>query len=82
MRIMTTKRFCFYTPDRKEKFVTQGNRIIEDCPEWAQSDLTFKAAIRDGSLTCLAKMEAVKEVDLQESAPANAHEAKKVKKKG
>ena len=84
MRIMTTRKLCFYSPDRKEKFQTSGNRIIEDCPEWAQNDDMFKAALRAGILTLLAKpVLAKEEVAIQEAAPANAHEeAKLAEEKG
>lgn len=75
MRIMTTRRLCFYTPDRKQKFETQGNRIIETCPDWAKDDSMFKAAVRAGILTCLMDMSTKEEVAVQEAAPANAHEA-------
>lgn len=81
MRIMTTRKFCFYSPDRKEKFTTAGNRIIEDCPSWAREDALFKAAVREGSLTCLMGMSTKEEVATQEAAPANAHEVKAKKKK-
>lgn len=75
MRIMTTRKLCFYTPDRKQKFETQGNRIIETCPDWARNDDMFKAAVRMGILTCLMEMSTKEEVAIQEAAPANAHEA-------
>ena len=75
MRIMTTRKLCFYTPDRKQKFETQGNRIIETCPDWARDDDMFKAAVRTGILTCLMEMSTKEEVAIQEAAPANAHEA-------
>lgn len=75
MRIMTTRKLCFYTPDRKQKFETQGNRIIETCPDWAKNDDLFKTAVRAGVLTCLMDMSTKEEVAVQEAAPANAHEA-------
>ncbi len=75
MRIMTTRKLCFYTPNRKEKFETQGNRIIETCPDWARDDDMFKAAVRAGILTCLMEMSTREEVAVQEAAPSNAHEA-------
>ena len=74
MRIMTTRKLCFYTPDRKQKFETQGNRIIETCPDWAKDDDLFKTAVRAGILTCLMEMSTKEEVAIQEAAPANAHE--------
>ena len=75
MRIMTTRRLCFYSPDRKEKFETKGNRIIETCPDWAEKDSMFQAAVRAGILTCLMEMKTREEVAVQEAAPSNAHEA-------
>ena len=75
MRIMTTRKLCFYTPDRKQKFETQGNRIIETCPDWAKDDDLFKTAVRAGILTCLMDMSTKEEVAIQEAAPSNAHEA-------
>lgn len=75
MRIMTTRKLCFYSPDRKEKFETKGNRIIETCPDWAEKDPMFQAGVRAGVLTCLMEMKAKEEVAIQEAAPSNAHEA-------
>lgn len=78
MRIMTTRKLCFYSKDRKEKFETSGNRIIETCPAWAKEDDMFKAAVRAGILTCLMDMSSKEEVKVQEAAPSNAHEEKKL----
>lgn len=75
MRIMTTRKLCFYSPDRKEKFETKGGRIIETCPDWTEKDSMFQAAVRAGVLTCLMEMKTKEEVAVQEAAPSNAHEA-------
>lgn len=71
---MTTRKLCFYTPDRKEKFETSGNRIIESCPEWAKQDAMFQIAVKAGILTCMMEMGLKEEVAIQEAAPSNAHE--------
>lgn len=54
VRILTTRRFRFYGPEG-ESIVSQGNRIIEDVPDWATKDDTFKAAENAGQLTRLEK---------------------------
>lgn len=75
MRIMTAQKLAFYSADRKEKFVSAGNRVIEECPDWAAKDAMFQAAEKVGILTRLAEKASTKEeVKVQEEAPANAHE--------
>lgn len=76
MRILTTRKLCFYSKDRKEKFETQGARIIENCPDWAKDDAMFQAAVRAGVLTCIMDLSSKQEVKVQEAAPSNAHEEK------
>lgn len=78
MRIMTTRKLCFYTPDRKESFTTKGQRIIEDCPSWVKEDELFKVAVKAGILTCLVAAPTKNEVAIQEAAPSNAHEAQEL----
>ena len=79
LRIMTTRKLAFYSPKRDEKFITQGNRIIEDCPEWCKQDLMFQAAEKAGILTELVLNTPTKvEQKIQEEAPKNAHEEKEV----
>lgn len=75
MKIMTARKLAFYSADRKEKFVSAGNRVIEECPDWAAKDAMFQAAEKVGVLTRLAEQTSTKEeVKVQEEAPANAHE--------
>ena len=77
MKIMTARKLAFYSPDRQERFISKGGRIIEDCPEWAVNDAMFKAAEKAGILTRLMDTTSTKEeVKIQEAAPANAHEVK------
>ena len=77
LRIMTTRKLAFYSPNRDERFITQGNRIIEDCPEWCKEDLMFKAAEKAGILTELLLNTSTKvEQKIQEEAPKNPHEEK------
>lgn len=75
MKIMTARKLAFYSADRKERFVSAGNRVIEECPDWAAKDAMFQAAEKVGVLTRLAEQTSTKEeVKVQEEAPANAHE--------
>ena len=74
---MTARKLTFYSPDRSERFTSKGNRVIEDCPDWAAKDAMFMAAEKVGILTRLAETTSTKEeVKIQEEAPANAHEVK------
>lgn len=78
MKIMTARKLAFYSADRKERFVSAGNRVIEECPDWAAQDAMFQAAEKAGVLTRLAEQTSTKEeVKVQEEAPANAHEVAK-----
>jgi len=78
MKIMTARKLTFYTADRSQRFTSAGNRVIEDCPDWAANDAMFMAAEKVGVLTRLAEKTSTKEeVKVQEAAPANSHEVKK-----
>lgn len=79
MKIMTARKLAFYSADRTQKFMSAGNRIIEECPDWAAQDAMFKAAEKAGVLTRLAEQTSTKEeVAIQEAAPANSHEVANV----
>ena len=74
IRIITTRKLRFYSPDRTENFVTSGNNIIEDCPDWAEKDGMFQAAKAHGVLQVItAPAQKVLENNLV--LPQNAHEA-------
>ena len=81
MRIMTARKLTFYSKDRSQKFTTAGNRVIEDCPDWAEKDSMFVMAEKAGILTRLVLASSKAETKAQEAAPKNAHEAKKATSK-
>lgn len=64
MRILTKKKFRFRND--KEVFVSQGQNLIEDAPDWIEKDGMFDLAVKDGSLV---KLDAVPIVQ-GSSAPA------------
>ena len=77
MKIMTARKLTFYSADRSQRFTSAGNRVIEECPDWAAKDAMFMAAEKVGVLTRLAEQTSTKEeVKIQEAAPANSHEVK------
>lgn len=75
MRIITTRKLRFYSPDRTENFVTSGNNIIEDCPDWAEKDGMFQAAKAHGVLQVITAAPAQKVLESNLVLPQNAHEA-------
>ena len=51
IRILTKKKFRFRND--KETYVSQGNNLIEDAPDWIEKDGMFELAVKDGSLVKL-----------------------------
>lgn len=51
MRILTKKKFRFR--NGKESFVSKGQNLIEDAPDWIEKDGMFELAVKDGSLVKL-----------------------------
>ena len=51
IRILTKKKFRFR--NGKEEYISQGNNLIEDVPDWVEKDGIFELAIKDGSLVKL-----------------------------
>ena len=78
MRIISSRKFRFYTRDRAESFVTEGRNIIQDCPDWAKEDDTFQAAHAAGLLQIISSgaMQRKVENEPEKVLPQNAHEAK------
>lgn len=78
MRIITSRRLRFYSPDRQLNFVTSGNNIIEDCPDWAKEDGMFKAARASGVLQLISTKKEEKEAENDKVLAQNAHESKQL----
>lgn len=78
MRIISTRKFRFYTENRQESFVTEGKNIIQDCPDWAKKDATFQAGLAAGLIQVISdrSVQRVMEKKADEILPQNAHEAK------
>lgn len=78
MRIISTRKFRFYTENRQESFVTEGNNIIQDCPDWAKKDATFQAGLAAGLIQVISDRAVQKrmEKEPEKILPQNAHEAK------
>ena len=78
MRIISSRKFRFYTPDRSESFVTEGKNIIQDCPDWAKDDATFQAALSANLLQVISSASAQRKLEKEPEKilPQNAHEAK------
>lgn len=78
MRIISSRKFRFYTEDRAESFVTEGNNIIQDCPDWAKKDAMFQCALQNGLVQIISSASAQRrlEKEPEKLLPQNAHEAK------
>lgn len=76
IRIITKRKLRFYTPDRKESIVTQGNNVIEEMPDWVERDLMYRTAKASGILSVLASapLQKLAENDPHKVVPQTAHD--------
>lgn len=51
MRILTKTKFRFR--NGKESFVSKGQNLIEDAPDWIEKDGMFQLAVKAGALVKL-----------------------------
>ena len=51
IRILTKLKFRFR--NGKDDFVSKGQNLIEDAPDWIEKDGIFELAVKDGSLVKL-----------------------------
>lgn len=51
IRILTKLKFRFR--NGKDVFVSKGQNLIEDAPDWIEKDGIFELAVKDGSLVKL-----------------------------
>lgn len=73
IRILTKKKFRFR--NGKETFVSKGQNLIEDAPDWIEKDGMFELASKDGTLVKLDSAPIV-----QGSSPAATEAPKPAKK--
>lgn len=76
MRIISSRKLRFYSPDRKESVVTEGKNIIQDIPDWATQDGMFKLAKSSGIISILSTraLEKKAENNPEQVVPQSAHE--------
>lgn len=76
IRIISSRKFRLYSPDRSENIVTEGKNIIQEIPEWAIEDEMFKVAKNAGLIQILSSrsVEKVAENAPEQIVPQNAHE--------
>lgn len=76
IRIISSRKFRLYSPDRSESVVTEGKNIIQEVPEWVLEDDMFKVAKNAGCIQLLSSrsVEKVAEVAPEKIVPQNAHE--------
>lgn len=76
MRILTSRKFRFYSPDKKESVVSEGKNIIQDVPDWVVKDGTFQAAKAANLLQVLSTSRILKEAENnpENLVPQNAHD--------
>lgn len=75
MRILTKIKCRFRTPDGNE-FVSQGQNLVEDAPDWIEKDPLFPLVLSDGKLLKLDTVPVV-----QGSADVSKPKKTAVKKK-
>jgi len=82
IRIISSRKLRFFSPDRKESIVVEGKNIISSVPDWAVNDSMFKAARSAGLIQILSTAKELKraENNPENVVPQNAHEAKKMEK--
>lgn len=76
IRIISSRKFRLYSPDRSESVVTEGKNIIQEVPEWVLEDDMFKVAKNAGCIQLLSSrsVEKVAESSPEKIVPQNAHE--------
>lgn len=76
IRIISSRKFRLYSPDRKENVVTEGKNIIQELPDWAAKDEMFKVAKNAGYIQILSSrsLEKKAEETPENLVPQNAHE--------
>lgn len=76
IRIISSRKFRLYSPDRKESVVTEGKNIIQELPDWAAKDEMFKVAKNAGYIQILSSrsLEKKAEETPEDLVPQNAHE--------
>lgn len=76
MRILTKLKFRFRNGDG-ETFVSKGQNLIEDAPDWIEKDGMFELASKDGTLVKLDSAPIVQGSSAAEPKPAKKTAARK-----
>ena len=76
IRIISSRKFRFYSPDRQENIIIEVNNIISTVPDWAVNDGTFQAARAAGLIQILSSKQELKQAENnpEKVVPQNAHE--------
>lgn len=76
IRIISSRKFRFYNPDRSDNVVVEGKNIISTVPDWALQDGTFQAARAAGLIQILSSRqeEKVAENNPEKLVPQSAHD--------
>ena len=76
IRIISSRKFRFYSPDRQENIVVEGKNIISTVPDWAVKDGTFQAARAAGLIQILSSRQELKQAENnpEEVVPQSAHD--------
>lgn len=76
IRIISSRKFRFYSPDRQENIVVEGKNIISTVPDWAVNDGTFQAARAAGLIQILSSKQELKQAENnpEKVVPQNAHD--------
>ena len=76
LRIISSRKFRFYSPDRQENIVVEGKNIISTVPDWVVEDGTFQAARAAGLIQILSSKQELKQAEdnPEKLVPQNAHD--------
>ena len=76
IRVISSRKLRFYSPNREENVVTEGKNIIQDLPDWVVQDDMFKLAKNSGIIQILSSrsFEKVAESNPEKVVPQSAHE--------
>lgn len=76
VRIISSRKFRLYSPNRSESVVTEGKNIIQELPEWVLEDDMFKVAKNAGCIQILSSRSLEKQAEEapEKVVPQNAHE--------
>lgn len=77
IRIISSRKLRFYSPDRQQSVVAEGKNVIQDLPDWIVKDGMFQVAKQSGIISILSTRAEQKkaEENPERVVPQSAHES-------